>query len=184
MEDAAIIFRFALIYLIQNKYVEVYCFQTYVFTKGQRRLSAVNDYFFVRGHTDSRINGAGTLETAILRAIECWQSRYPDEDWPDGPTTEDLVLTGFPEDYPGFHKWLVEPVAYDADARGLGQLKGKLWASEIEWSPARAPRLEVERQITESLSEQLARKYPEFSRVLDEQILRGVRSRQSRADTS
>ena len=180
--QAVAIVRAALIDLLLKECIEVYPFQSCLFRRWQRSPSVVTGYMIVAAQNTDQAQGAGVLESAIIRAVAAWPSKSRAKEWTDGPPIYDLVRAVYESDKSSPTSWLVERVAQDAAARSLCQLQGMLFWKKIEWDAAHASHLQREQQITQALSERLRQAYPEFSRALDEQISKAIASRQDSGD--
>jgi hypothetical protein len=177
VKQAAALFRAALIDLLAKEYVQVYLSQSYVFRKGQSSPSVVGDYIIVATQSGEIPRGTGRLESKILLAIDRWRAQPKSKEWMDGPPIYNLVCS---VDESGKTcapaSWLAELVADDACSRGLGAIKRGFLSKRIEWDAARTGRFGQEQQSAQALSQRLFQMHPNFSRVLDQQIVQAIES--------
>lgn len=176
--QAVTIVRAALIELLTKQYIKADLFRSYAVTRARPSPTVVDSYIvLVERHREGSEN-LGKLEKRILFVVPIILSvQSASKDSMAGLRLYDVVRAVYDRDQLDPPAWLAELVTRDAAKRDLGYLNQMWLTDQIEWDPTHLPRLREEEKIIQSLSEQFAKSYPEFSRVLDAQISSAILSR-------
>jgi hypothetical protein len=175
---AAHLLRAALIDLIARQSIAVYRVESYVLRRWHRSPGRVARYVIAAARPADQLAGAGVLENDILGILNLWPlTTRARERGTRGPSIHDLVIDLAGRDKSSYANWLIERVANEAAARGLGQLRSSLWWRNFEWDVTRADQLAAAGELMRRLSTQLADLDPHFSAELDRQVLSALHNR-------
>jgi hypothetical protein len=179
LDHAILVFRAALIGLLAHRAVQVHKYSKYVarwrgdFKRGQivYVLTASRDLDL------TTINGE--LERQIVLVLRSWVKPEGGATlkWLDGLAIYEVTRAVFKHDVESPAQWVFDLVARDAVARGWGQLEGWPWRG-YHPSATHGDRLQSELATIKQLSSRLAKQQPAFSRALDDEIERAIRSRE------
>lgn len=177
--QAVTIVRAAIIELLTKQYIKADIFRSYAVTRVQPWPTVVDNYIVLtEGHTEGSEN-LGKLEKCILFVVPVFAVQSVSKDSIESLRLYDVVRAVYEQDQLDPPAWLAELVARDAAKRDLGYFYQMWPTKKIEWDPTHLPRLREEEKITQSLADQFAESYPEFSRVLDTQISKAISSRET-----
>ena len=178
IELAVAVFRAALIGLLADNYIEVHQFETSIFGRWRKSPLLVNDYIIIGIKDIPPPGDIGALERQIMQTMGGWRIKSGSKDWQNGLPIYDLVHNLYYRDQSDPEGWLIERATDDAEGRGLAQFGKGFHRKEINWDAACIAQLGQEHRATQLLSQQLAEAFPKFSLALNEQISKGIKSRQ------
>jgi hypothetical protein len=182
MELAVAVFRAALIGLLADNFIEVHLYQTMIFRKWQPSPEPINEYIITAKKENPLPADAGSLERQIIKAFEKGQIKSGRKEWQEGLPIHELVHNIYDSDVSNSPGWLIKCATIDAEGRGMAKFrKGFYWTS-IDWDTTCAAQLQQEHRATQALSQQLAEGFSEFSILLDNQVRRGIESREESSD--
>lgn len=187
LAHATDLFRAALVGLLARGLIQTHQYRKY-FARGRGELKCSQDLYVFTHTAEERSIASidGALERRILLVLNSWlmskrykQAKWRDEPLIDIPSIFELIYAVYDRDVSSPPQWVFNLVAQDAVARGWGRLEG--WPRKrYETSAAYDKRFQSEREILTRLSSTFAQQQPGFSRVLDAQIQKAVRSRKAR----
>lgn len=176
-------FRAAFLRLMAQELVRAYRCRTYVAWWGGEFERAESVYLIAPGKITLVSSVKGALESRMLDVLKSWAKTVPLVLSERNSTVYRLVYDVYGEDIKDPERWVTDLVAKDAVARGwapslvVGKKRLKVEAVHPE-------RLLSEKDAVEELSRQLHERHPSFSRELNRQIAKTIRSREWQPDYS
>jgi hypothetical protein len=179
MRQAVAVFRAAVIGLLSQGLIQACRYETYVAGWRAEFKHVESTYMFSASENIDLNSVCGNVEGKIITVLTSWPKGKEALEGPDGAPIYELIraIYGQDKDYP--RRWAIDLATDDVVAQGWGQ--HTVWSRKrFELDAHDANRLRSDRAIVNELSSQLAQYQPDFSRALDDQIEKAIRSRKER----
>jgi hypothetical protein len=179
-QQAVHIFRAALAGLLVQRLIQIHRFQKHTARWWQEFKRVENVYVITTTKNADLYSIKGALERKIIKVLISWKEREEAGEWPDGTPIYELIRAIYGTDVVSPADWVVNLVAKDAVAQGLGRFKR--WPRKrFDLDTPHADRFRAERTIVNELSSQLAQRQPDLSHTLNSDLERAIRSRERKA---